>query len=125
MHETCSQTAADLPVIGSKNGTKCPIGQRSNKNDKNIKNFDVVLSSRVRISRNIASAKFPNILTKQEKLNVTNKIKESIKDDDFRLIYMSNLTKNEIFSFVEKNLISKEFANKEDGALIVNSDFSL
>lgn len=94
------------------------------ENDKNIKDFDVVLSSRVRISRNIASTKFPNILTKQEKLNVTNKIKESIKDDDFRLIYMSNLTKNEIFSFVEKNLISKEFANKEDGALIVNSDFS-
>jgi len=44
--------------------------------------LDVVISTRVRVARNIEKYKFPSLMTKEESDELTNEILNAIKDSD-------------------------------------------
>ena len=88
-------------------------------------NSDVAKSTRIRFARNIAGFPF-NLKTKQEREVLENKIKDNLYGIGyglkfFKLKDIDDITK---MSFVEKNLISPEFAlNKnETGSILINDE---
>ena len=93
---------------------------------ENGKESDVVLSSRVRLARNLRQIPFIGKANKTDKEEVL-KIMEGIVSNIgyglkiFKLKDMDDITKMEL---VEKNLISPEFAlnNTENGAILINEE---
>ncbi len=92
----------------------------------------VVLSTRVRLARNLKDYPFPCKLSAQGREQVTQKIRDAVKNgnsvlaDDFKFIKMSELDRLHAVSLVEKRLVSPEFISGADGrALLLSSDESL
>jgi protein arginine kinase len=75
---------------------------------------DVVISSRVRLSRNLAGFCFPGVLQHNEEENVKNKIVrafEHLEDkESFKIFYLDKLVPLEKKLLLERNLVSKEFS---------------
>lgn len=89
------------------------------------KESDVVISTKIRFSRNLQGFKF-NLKQKDDIDKLKNKIKENIFSIGYGLKYfelkdIDDITK---MSFVEKNLISPEYAlNQNDtGAIVINDE---
>ena len=90
---------------------------------------DIVISTRIRLARNLYDFPFP------AKLDISgkNKINELIKGilfendrKDFSYIEMKDLSRIQAVSLAESHLISPEFASKKDGsALVLSSDESV
>lgn len=89
------------------------------------KDYDVVISTRVRFARNVLDCKFPNIMTNQEKNNVINKLSQCIKGSEYTLLKMKDIDEVTQNSLKEKHLISKEFVGNKYGAIITNKDNSI
>lgn len=90
------------------------------------KESDVVLSSRVRLARNIQEIPFMPKATKQERLEVLRQLEYVTPSIGYglkflRLKNMDDITK---MTLVEKHLISPEFAlnKEEDGAILLNEE---
>ncbi len=86
---------------------------------------DIVLSTRVRLARNLEDYPFPIRLTAQEKKNVSLVVKESLADYNGRnlsYIDMSTLAPAQAVSLAEKHLISPEFAYEGAGRALLISD---
>jgi protein arginine kinase len=84
----------------------------------------IVVSSRVRLARNLADYVFPLYMTMSDSANVVNKMKTIIEDQsdlsDYPLTELNNVTRSVL---VEKHLISPHFAslkNREASVLINN-----
>lgn len=93
---------------------------------QNGKDSDVVVSSRVRLTRNLAGFKFLNKCSKEEQEKILEKIKEVIPSLGYGLKYiklddLDDVTK---LSLVEKHLISPEFVmqNNAQKAIVVNDE---
>ncbi len=89
---------------------------------------DTVLSTRVRISRNIDGIPFPVRLNAVEKININRKVYSAVRAAVPQLKYteMSDLYPYEVVSLAERHLISPEFASLTEGrALITDSDEAL
>ncbi len=93
---------------------------------------DVVISTRVRLARNLKDYPFPCKLNNQGREKVVAKVKDAIKNSnssiasDFSFIKMSELTPAQGVSLVEKRIVSPEFISDSDGrALLLSSDDSL
>lgn len=93
---------------------------------QNGKESDVVMSTRVRLARNIDGYSFVNKSTKSDRNKIINKIEEILPNIGYdlkllKLNDMDNVTKK---SLVEKNVISPEFALKEgEGyAILINKE---
>ena len=93
---------------------------------QNGKDSDVVISSRVRLARNLVEYNFPNKHLKDESKEVLNKLEEITPSLGYglkflRLENMDDITK---ISLMEKHLISPDFAmnNKPNKAIIINDD---
>lgn len=90
---------------------------------------DVVISTRIRLARNLYDFPFPAKLD----VNGKNKVNELIKGilfendrKDFSYIEMKDLSRIQAVSLAESHLISPEFASKKDGsALVLSSDESV
>ncbi len=90
---------------------------------------DVVISTRIRLARNLYDFPFPAKLD----INGKNKVNELIKGilfendrKDFSYIEMKDLSRIQAVSLAESHLISPEFASKKDGsALVLSSDESV
>ena len=87
------------------------------------KESDVVISTRIRFSRNLPEFKF-NLKDRQEVENLKSKIKENVYNIGYGLKYlelkdMDDITKQ---SLVEKNLISQEYAQNKNGAILINDE---
>ncbi len=90
---------------------------------------DIVISTRIRLARNLYDFPFPAKLD----INGKNKVNELIKGilfendrKDFSYIEMKDLTRIQAVSLAESHLISPEFASKKDGsALVLSSDESV
>lgn len=93
-------------------------------NDKG-KDYDVVISTRVRFARNIAEYKFPNIMSSKEKNNVIEKIGSSVDSSKYKILKMKDIDEITQESLKEKHLISKEFIGNINGAIITNDDNSI
>lgn len=86
---------------------------------------DVVLSTRVRLARNIDEYPFPCKLNAQGKKEVCEKVRDillSQKSWDFSFAQMKDFTKAQKISLAERNLISPGFAGDSEGAIILTDD---
>ncbi len=90
---------------------------------------DVVLSTRIRLARNLDEFPFPSRLDVEGKNRVNTLIKTALFENDskdFSYIEMKDLTRRQAVSLAERHLISPEFAAKKDGsALMLSGDESV
>ncbi len=91
------------------------------------KNKNVVLSTRVRLARNLDSVPFPSVLSDSELKSTCEMIAKNIMECDLggfklRKVDMQNLGEYEIYSMVERHIISPKFASKPDGRILLLSD---
>lgn len=93
---------------------------------QNGKESDVVISSRVRLARNIKEFNFPNSYSKEEAKMIINKIKDITPNLGYGLKFIELKSIDDItkISLIEKHLISPDFAmsKKENTAMIINED---
>lgn len=93
---------------------------------------DIVISSRVRIARNLCTHPFPMLATNQQSKEVLDKITKVLGNEDLRsisnftFIPLSNLNELEKRVLVEKHLISPNLANESrNGAVILSENESI
>lgn len=86
----------------------------------------VVISSRVRLARNINGFPFPNWADDQQRVTIANRIchalthVESLKNSKF--IAMSSISEVDMEVLKERHIISRELANKRQGTGVVVSE---
>ena len=90
---------------------------------------DVVISTRIRLARNLKDYPLPCKLNSQGREKVIEKVRDAVKKSnspvasDFSFIKMSELTSSQSVSLVEKRLVSPEFISETDGrALLISKD---
>lgn len=93
---------------------------------------DVVISTRVRLARNLKDYPFPCRLSTQDKEKIIEKVKSAIENSnspiskDFSFIRMSELAPQQGVSLVERRLVSPEFISESQGrALLLSKDESI
>ncbi len=84
---------------------------------------DIVISTRIRIARNLADYPFPVRLDNKNKIEVNEKIRDAL-DGKENLTYteLKTLTRSQIVSLAERHLISPEFASNSDARALLMSD---
>ena len=86
---------------------------------------DVVLSSRIRLARNLKNYKFPNRSTQAEKVELIKYLEQQfsfLKDDEFNFYLMEELDEIEREVLHEEHLISRDHARTPDNkALFINN----
>ena len=88
------------------------------------KDSDVVLSTRVRLARNVADFPFVEKLDDEKRSILNEKIKDVILplDSSLSFIEMKNLTDTQKISMVERHLISPEYTTAPNGRALILSD---
>ena len=89
---------------------------------------NVIISSRVRLARNLASYPFPCRMTPSQRKAVVEKVFAAVKTlpDDFMLVNREDINELDTIAMVERHLISPEFAKDATGkALAVTKDESI
>ncbi len=93
---------------------------------------NVVITTRVRLARNLKNYPFPCKLSAQGREEIIEKVRGAVKNsnsvlaDDFSFIKMSEVDPRRSVSLVEKRLVSPEFISDNTGrALLLSSDESL
>lgn len=91
-----------------------------------------VISTRVRLARNLKNYPFPCRLSEQGRKKVIEKVTSAIRDSnssiasDFNLIKLDDLTEAQGVSLVERHLVSPEFISETEGrALLLSKDESM
>ena len=85
---------------------------------------DIVVSTRVRLARNIADYPFPAKLNTKSRTELNNLIKEAVEKDNpfnLRFIEMKTIARFEAASMAERHIISPEFASDADGRALMLS----
>ncbi len=92
---------------------------------------DVVLSTRIRLARNVSGFLFPVKMGSSERHALTEKIKAVLSDPNsvlfqtLHFVDMASLTQTQAVALVERNEVSADFITERDGrALLVTSDES-
>lgn len=89
---------------------------------------DVVISSRIRLARNLRDYPFPHLLNLQQKNEIANKVKDALENSNsyiaksFNFINMARLSAIEASSLVERHLISPTFAKDRAGKYLLITD---
>lgn len=87
---------------------------------------DIVVSTRIRLARNLNEYPFPNKLNTKSRTALNNIIKDAVETDnkfDLRFVEMKSLARFEAASMAERHIISPEFASDTDGrALLISKD---
>jgi len=86
---------------------------------------EIVLSSRVRLARNIANTPFPSYLSIEDAQKLINKVKEAVDRDgaqSYTLYNMENMSALDKQVLLEKHLISPDLAKSNKGAALVSED---
>lgn len=93
------------------------------------KKWDIVVSSRIRLARNIEGFPFVPNMSKSQFEEMNNKVKDAILNTNtpfakfLNLINMNDVPEIEAFAMVERHIISPEFAkNRKDKAIIISKD---
>lgn len=84
------------------------------------KDSDVVVSSRVRIARNIAGKKFVSTASDEELKDILMTIKNSNIDSDLHFINLSDLDELMKNSLVEKRAISRDLLEMKETGILLN-----
>lgn len=88
---------------------------------------DVVVSTRLRLARNLANYRFPNFMNNDEAEAVTNEIlncmKENVYEVPYKFYRIRDLSDTERSAFVEDHLISPNLANNlNTGSFLLRND---
>ncbi len=86
---------------------------------------DVVVSTRIRVARNLEKYKFPNLIGSEDSESLTQDIQEALRDvgEDYDFYSNRNLNEVERNVFVEKHLISPNLSKKVDkGSFFIRKD---
>lgn len=84
---------------------------------------DIVISTRIRLARNLADYPFPMRLDTKTKIAVNELIRDTIpQEEHLHYMEMKTLTQSQIVSLAERHLISPEFASSADGRALLLSD---
>lgn len=88
---------------------------------------DIVLSSRIRLARNVCGIPFPTTMNDAQGIEIAHKVVQAMQDDsqagDYRYIQMRGMDDLTKLVLVEKHLASWELIkNTESGALLVKDD---
>ena len=88
---------------------------------------DTVISTRIRLARNIADMPFPSRMSAQQRKEVNLAVKEAIICDSeaakrYKYIEMDTLPDITVMSMVERHIISPEFAKARDNKALILSD---
>ncbi len=93
------------------------------------KEKDVIVSSRVRLARNLRDYPFANRLSTEKAQKIIADVKslytsdkDEIKNADYSLLDMSDVSQTEASSLCERHYISREFATSGAPRLLVRSD---
>ncbi len=90
------------------------------------KSNDVVLSSRVRLARNLEGYPFDSRLSNEKATEIINKVGELLETSGFEKIDFSAITPTEAGALYEKHYVSREFASKKTPhALMLNEPCGL
>jgi protein arginine kinase len=86
---------------------------------------EIVMTSRIRLARNLKNYKFPTKMTSEEAARIINDTNRSINSDDsglnYKLLYMKDLSDVNKNVLIEKHLISPALAESKDkGALLLS-----
>lgn len=100
--------------------------------EKKGENADVVVSTRIRLARNLKEYPFPNRLSKEQRYEVAEKIKDTLMNSNsyiantFDYIDVAKITNRQVTSLVERHLISPSFATDRQGKfLLLTKDESI
>lgn len=91
-------------------------------------NDGIILSTRVRLARNIEKTPFPARLKEADKKKVTMEISDSILKSnstlskDFTMYNLCDMTPTEKTAMAEEHLISPQMIQDNDGAVLLNKD---
>lgn len=90
----------------------------------------VVISTRIRMARNISDYPFPCRMSAEQSMQVIDKARSALFDGDlsgnFDFIEMQKLTPARAMSYSERHIISPQFAQKRDGrGLLLSKDESV
>ena len=90
-----------------------------------MENKGIVITSRIRLARNLKNYKFPVNMTEEEANSVIGEISNAVSkyDKGYRLTYMKDLSDIKKNSLIENHIISPALANKKDtGAFLLSPD---
>lgn len=94
-------------------------------------NTDTVISTRIRLARNIDGIPFPSRMDDAQRREVNHRVRDAVFANpviasDYKYIEMDTLGDAEAMAMAERHIISPEFANNRSGrALILSSDESV
>lgn len=100
----------------------------------NGKDGDVVISTRIRLARNLKDYPFPCRCTQQQKQEITDKVKDAVLNGNsvisprFSSVDIDNISASEKISLVERHLVSPEFISdkeKSNKSLLLLDDESV
>ncbi|MBQ2781197.1 MAG: protein arginine kinase [Clostridia bacterium] len=84
---------------------------------------DVVLSTRIRLARNLNGLPFPAYMTVEQKESVVQKVRAALpQSPKLTLLELRNTQRIDALSMVERHLISPDFSRCADGTAVVLSD---
>lgn len=83
---------------------------------------DVVVSSRVRLARNISGLKFSKAASSEELNNVLKLFSEEKIDKNLYFVKLEDLDKIMRESLVEKHIISKDLLNSKNSGILLNNN---
>lgn len=93
---------------------------------------NIVVSTRVRLARNLSGLPFPFRMTSQQRDDLKSRVKTAVKRSDspyaknLKFIDMADVPENEIKAMVERHIISPQFARTNNGkAIILSEDESI
>ncbi len=91
--------------------------------EKSGKDGDVVLSTRVRLARNLVDYPFDGKLDEPSAKEIISRVKEAFEGEDgFTFTDFGDLSANEAISMSEKHLVSREFAAKKTPHALVSNE---
>ena len=84
---------------------------------QNAPENDIVISTRVRLARNLSGVPFPSRMTIEQRREVNDSVKRAIIESNtpfaksLKFIAMKDVPEIERYSMVERHIISREFAS--------------
>ena len=99
---------------------------------ENSTESDIVLSSRIRLARNIKGLPFPSRMTSAQRIELNEKVRRAIQESNtpfarnLKFIDIKDVPENEARAMVERHVVSPEFiSNKHECAVILSDDESI
>lgn len=93
---------------------------------------DIVISTRIRLARNISGLPFPSRMSSAQRRELNERVKKAVAESNtpfarsLKFIEMKDVPDNERRAMVERHIISPEFATEEAGrAVILSADESI